>query len=58
MVTKTFNINSVAKAFQPSVFAMLNRLGWCYDLEDDGTVVVNVPFEDKDFYDFTFCYFE
>lgn len=58
MVTKKIDVSCFNKEDLYSVMKVLSRMGWCFDYHDtDGEIVVNVPIEDEELFDFLDIYF-
>lgn len=52
MISEIININCLGSEAAWAFIKMIERLGWCFDWEDENTIVINIPVEDEYMFDF------
>ena len=58
MVTKKIDVSFFNEEDFDSLTEVLSRMGWCFDYHDtDGKIVVNVPIDDEELFDFLDIYY-
>lgn len=52
MISEIVNISCLGSEAAWAFIKIIERLGWCFDWEDENTMVVNIPAADKCMFDF------
>lgn len=52
MISEIVNISYLGSEAAWALIKIIERMGWCFDWDDETTMVVNIPAEDEYIFDF------